>query len=406
VILLSLAAVVFSGLWIPPGPALLGLILIYPLWGWRRLEALSSFVGKQAKALRAEPGLSSEWVAPATGLDSIAAEAAELQNVIGTLRSVQRFMSDVISGFPDAVCVVDHDNQITLTNDAGRDLLGPDVVGQKLSSVLMRQKQQDGPEDELSLDDGRTFLIRRVPLTLDKAMRYGAIVRFADITRLKAADRERAQVLEFLSHDMRTPQAAIISLLEQNGENIPEPSMLARISGYARQTLKLADDFVHRARFASIKELKDDVNLSSVIAEAIDSCWSQAQLKKISITATGLDAEAFIQGDASALTRAFINLIDNAVKYSPPGSHVTCALEITSGSVLCTIVDQGPGLPQARLDDLFAAYGARGTQTVTGAGLGLAFVKTVADRHKAEVSCTSDATGTCFALQFPLAEDV
>jgi CHASE2 domain-containing sensor protein/signal transduction histidine kinase len=405
VILLSLATVVFSGLWIPPGPALLGLILIYPLWGWRRLEALSSFVGTQAKALRAEPGLSSEWVAPATGLDSIAAEAAELQNVIGTLRSVQRFMSDVISGFPDAVCVVDHDNQITLTNEAGRDLLGPDVVGQKLSSVLMRQKQQDGPDDELTLDDGRTFLIRRVPLTLDKAMRYGAIVRFADITRLKVADRERAQVLEFLSHDMRTPQAAIISLLEQNGEKPAEPSMLARINGYARQTLKLADNFVHRARFASIKELKDDVNLSSVIAEAIDSCWSQAQLKKISVTATGLEIEAFIQGDASALTRAFINLIDNAIKYSPIGSHVTCALETESGSVLCTIVDQGPGLPQARLDDLFAAYGARGTQTVTGAGLGLAFVKAVADRHKAEVSCTSDSTGTRFALRFPLVEE-
>jgi CHASE2 domain-containing sensor protein/signal transduction histidine kinase len=404
VIAVSLAAVVFSGLWIAPGPALLGLILVYPLWGWRRLEALSSFVGKQAKALRAEPGLAREWVAPASGLDSVAVEADELQKVIGTLRSVQRFMSDIISGFPDAVCLVDQDNLVTLTNEAGRDLLGADSVGKKLSSLLMSLKKKDGPEDELALSDGRTFLIRRVPLTLDKSMRYGAIVRFADITRLKVADQERSQMLEFLSHDMRAPQAAIISLLEQHGGRALEPTVLARIQGYAHQTLKLADDFVHRARFAAVTDLIDDVNLASVIAEAVDRCWPQAQQKKISLTTTGLDAEAFVRGDTSAVTRAFVNLIDNAVKYSPDASQVVCSLDIKDGKAVCTIKDQGPGLPEARRDDIFAAYGARGKSSAIGAGLGLAFVKVVADRHKAAVSCTSDSSGTSFTLTFSLAD--
>ncbi len=409
VLLLSLLGVAVAGYWLPPSPALLGLLIVYPLWGWRRLAALSSFVAQETRMLKAEPGLSRQWVAPSSGLDSVATEASELKNIIGTMRTVQRFMSDVVTGFPDAVVVVDQENRITLANDEAEAVLGADISGKMLHDLLAGLKQDaETPADELTLANGRTFLLRRAPLTLDNSWRAGAIVRLADITKLKAADRDREQVLEFLSHDMRTPQAAILSRVEMNEKKASDPGVFNRIAEYARQTLNLADDFVQRARLGSVKKFDQDVNIANAMAEAIDRCWPQANQKQIKIIAAGLDLEAFISGDASSLMRAFTNLIDNAIKYSPQGSQVTCSVDMdTSQSVpqgVCTISDQGPGMPEERMADIFAAYGARGSQTTSGTGLGLAFVKTVVDRHEGKIICKSSPdSGTSFQMSFPLA---
>jgi CHASE2 domain-containing sensor protein/signal transduction histidine kinase len=402
----SLAALAWFGIWVPPGPALLGLIIIYPLWGWRRLEALSSFVGRQARLLKAEPGmLLGEQKSP-SGLDSVAAEAAELSSVIGVMRDVQRFMSDVVTGFPDPVCIVDDKQQVKLANVAARQLLGSDIDGVALPHLLKRlQASQSEQPDEVSLADGRTFLMRQAPLNDVGAQAGGAIIRFADISRLIDADKAREQVLEFLSHDMRAPQAAIISLLDQTNTSTTDAKLIMRIHGYARQTLKLANDFVQRARFESVKELTEDVNIGAAMMEAIDICWPYAQQQLIKINSSGLDQEAFVCGDQSALVRAFTNLIDNALKYAPPGTVVVCRLEV-GASAICSISDQGPGIATERLANIFAAYGPRGSRSVSGAGLGLAFVKMIIDRHKGTIACTSNAeTGTRFELKFPLLSD-
>jgi CHASE2 domain-containing sensor protein/signal transduction histidine kinase len=407
VCVVSLAALVWFGLWVPPGPALLGLIIVYPLWGWRRLEALSSFVARQARLLKAEPGMLLGLQKPASGLDSVAAEAAELGSVIGVMRGVQRFMSDVVTGFPDPVCVVDDKQQVMLANVAARQLLGKNIDGVALPHLLkqVQAKQSDQP-DEVSLADGRTFLMRQAALSDIGAQAGGAIIRFADISRLIDADRAREQVLEFLSHDMRTPQAAIISLLDQAKAELPDTKLLQRIHGYARQTLKLADDFVQRARFESVTELTEDVNIGAAMAEAIDICWPYAQQQLIKINSSGLEQEAFVCGDQSALVRAFTNLIDNALKYAPPGSAVVCRLEIGAAAI-CSIADQGPGIGSERLANVFAPYGPRGSQSISGAGLGLAFVKMIVDRHNGTITCTSSPdTGTRFELKFPLLNDI
>jgi signal transduction histidine kinase len=403
---IALAGLVSFGVWLPPGPALLGLIIVYPLWGWRRLEALSSFVGRQAQQLRAESGMALARPRSAEGLDSVAAEAADLGNIIGAMRSVQRFMSDVVTGFPDPVCVVDATQKVTLANAAARDLLGADMRGLTLPQLFERMKAiKSEQSDEIALADGRTFLIRQAPLSDAAEQSGGAIIRFADISQLKQADKAREQMLEFLSHDMRTPQAAIISLLDMKEGQSNDAYVLRRIQGYARQTLKLADDFVHRARFETVTDLKDEVNIGATIAEAIDVCWPHAQQQQIKISSRGLEQEAFVRGDQSALVRAFTNLIDNALKYASPGSEVVCSLNVAAQAI-CTISDQGPGIPAERLAELFKAYGPRGTQTVSGSGLGLAFVKMIVDRHKGSISCTSAADiGTHFELQFPLLDD-
>jgi CHASE2 domain-containing sensor protein/signal transduction histidine kinase len=402
----SMIGIALAGYWVAPGPALLGLLLVYPLWGWRRLEALSSFVFHEAKSLRAEAGLALAGdTAQRGGLDSIATQAMQLRHVIGELRGVRRFMSDVVTGFPDAICVVDEDGLVTLANTAAFDVLGADSVGKTMTALLERASPGHGAKaDEVTLSDGRTLLIRTVPLTNDAGTAAGSIIRLADISRLRDADREREELLEFLSHDMRAPQAAIITLLESEKGTRKGDPLLEKVEDNARKTLKLAEDFVQNARLSSADLQMEDVNIASAMAEAIDVVWPQAQRKKIAIVSEGLELEAFITGDHGALVRAFTNLIDNAVKYSADGTQVHCSVVLESQKrVRCVVSDQGPGLPAGRTDDVFARFGARGDTKTTGSGLGLAYVKKVVDRHKGEIKWTSDAgTGTSFTLHFPV----
>ncbi len=400
VIVASLSVLALLGVWVPPGPALLGLIIVYPLWGWRRLQALSSFVSGQAALLASDlkDGRKTKAVG---GLDRIAEEATALGRVIGDMRSVRQFMADVIAGFPDPICVADASGQVTLANAAAERVLGQDVVGEVFDRALGRLPSavEDG-DGEVKDAAGHHYLLRRVPFRDGSHAAGGEIIRLADITELKQAGQEREEMLQFLSHDMRAPQAAIIALA-----NHPEgqASPWARVSAYARHTLDLADEFVQLARLRSVGVSKEAVDIANVMTEAIDLCWAAAKAKRSVIFAEGIDDPVFVSGDGSALTRVFANLIGNAVKYCPEGSEIRCSLKEVGGQAECTVADNGPGLPMDRVEDAFLRFGSR--QDASGSGLGLAFVKGVIDQHHGEVTVVSaPGNGTRFKVTVPLSD--
>ncbi len=413
VVALSAIGVAFAGFWFPPGPALIGLLLVYPLWGWRRLEALSSFVFAEAKALKAEAGMGVTGANDHGGLDQVASEALQLRSVIGELRGVRRFMSDVVSGFPDAICVVDKTGNVILANTAAQGVLGGGAARHKIEDQPINQLLNLASSgvhlgaDEMTLKDGRTFLIRQVPLAPDDNESSGSIVRFVDISSMRAAEREREEILEFLSHDMRAPQAAIIALLETEGKPATDSDLWTRVNDYARKTLKLADDFVQHARLSATELALVDVDVASAMTEAIDAVWPQMVRKAIQVERTGLDQEVYISGDYAALVRAFTNLIDNAVRHSPPESAITCRIVLDRDDhgqdvVRCSVIDRGSGLSPSRTDDLFARFGAVGSGSKSGSGLGLSYVKKVVDRLGGSIDWSSDTgQGTRFTLTLP-----
>lgn len=414
VALVSAALLVGPGLWFPPGPALLALIIIYPLWGWRRLEALSSFVARQSQLLTRE----TEHKAPASqlgGFDRIAAEAEQLGSVIGDLSSMRRFMSDIIEGFPDAIFVVDEFGKVSLANAAADRLTNGAsegiAVGRLLEAIFPDFDAAN--MEEADLPDGRSFLVRRVALATDARQHGGEIVRLADITHFKEATREREELLQFLSHDMRAPQAAIISTIEMHLGKAKPDGIFAKITSFARHTLDLADDFVQLARLRSVKIDDSVVDLTTVVTEAVDIAWPIARKKQIRLEATGGDDEVLIRGDEGALVRALSNLIGNAVKYCPPQSWVECALQVEPATLpeecdwaICRIIDNGPGLPADRAANMFTRFGARGDTEESGAGLGLAFVKGVVDHHGGTITVESvPGAGTSFIIRLPVVDD-
>jgi CHASE2 domain-containing sensor protein/signal transduction histidine kinase len=398
--LLAAAAIllVVTGLWMPPMSAVFGLAIVYPLWGWRRLAALSGFMTRQSAFLQGAADAPIATARASPPLDKIGQQAAELGWVISEMSDRKRFISDIIVGIPDAICVVDDAGLVTLANPAAVALFGTDIVGVPIKAMLAGAGIADADSGtETTLPDGRSFIRRKTLF----ANRTGSIITLSETTALRELGREREEMLEFLSHDMRAPQSAILMLLGDLGTAGLDKTVQARIADNARRTLQLADNFVQLARLKAMKITLETVDLCAVAAEAADSVWPLAKEKSISLDTSGLDREIFVSGDASSLCRAISNLIENAIKYSPLSSDVRCAVIEEDNLVTLTVSDNGPGLPPERAGAIFTRFGDRGTTASHGSGLGLAFVHRVVAQHGGEVDCdTSPTGGTTFTLRF------
>ena len=230
--------------------------------------------------------------------------------------------------------------------------------------------------------------------------------------RIRELQRERENFLRLLSHDMRAPQASIIALLDSPSVDC-DPELARKISAYANRTLRLADNMVQLSRAQLLEFRPEELNIVDIGLDAVDALTPQARAKHIRLEEVIEDEEILIQGEPSLLARAFINLLDNAVKFSPDSSVVRFAISRTQhdkrDAVVCSVSDTGIGIPDGQMAALFTAFeGARpspaseAASTGTGTGLGLAFVKTVVARHGGTILCDSqEGRGTTFRIVLP-----
>ncbi|MEO8386099.1 MAG: HAMP domain-containing sensor histidine kinase, partial [Betaproteobacteria bacterium] len=216
----------------------------------------------------------------------------------------------------------------------------------------------------------------------------------------------------FLSHDMRSPQASILTLLEMQREEpelVPVERLVERIGKYARRTLNLADDFL---RLATAERARSQdfvaLELNELMRDAAEEVWSLASAKKIQVTVGEQTSDAWVLGDRDLLTRTLINLLSNAIKYSPPETCVSMTLQRDDDKWRLNVSDQGYGIAAADMSRLFQRFTRlklEGQPDEDGIGLGLVFVKTVLARHHGEIEVTSKTTkgasGTTFSLTLP-----
>jgi CHASE2 domain-containing sensor protein/signal transduction histidine kinase len=403
--------------WISPVPTLAGLTIAYPVWSWRRLSALNMFLEKQAALLGLSPAGEKQSEGAARGYDAVALAAQRLRRLIGELVDRRRFLERVVGGAPDALAVVDGQGRVVVANDLASALLNKGAGDGPPPLNLQELGQLDLLEDRpVDLPNGRSLLIKAAALGGPEGGGDGHIVRMVDVTERRAAERERQEFLEFLSHDMRAPQASILQILDGAKQNASAPVPIKRIAELARVSLKLADDFVQLARLASIKPAVEITDLQALAEECVDRAYEAASARRVKLTLSLTDevdgdAIQLIHADGWLLQRAIGNLLDNAIKYSPTDGPVDCAIITTrndgepDGKILLTISDHGPGIPPERLENLFKPYGPNDVGAGLSAGLGLSFVKRVVDMLGADIRCDTGHWGTCFTLIFNQATD-
>jgi signal transduction histidine kinase len=386
-----------TGLWIPPAAALLGVLFVYPLWGWRRLHTIDKAIAWELSRLSEDLG--GAVTQDPERLDHPGRNALALSGSISALQDLKRLVADTVEGVADPLIVTTMAGDVLVANGRAEALLAQDAgVRAALYGI-------PATNDLISLD-GRHFSHRRTSLTDANGAQRGWIHLLAEITGIRAIERDREQALEFLSHDMRSPQATIITLLEGTAHSGLGTDTADKIAYHARRTLGLAENFVQLARLRETSFDPEETDLHDCIGEASDALWPLASKKGVRITAPASEP-CCVAGERHALTRAFLNLLDNAVRFSPPNAEIRCGIDaVTSDGAAgfeAWVEDAGPGISADRLADLTGRFGPlAGSAPGLSVGLGLAYVRTVAERHGGRLRYAAVSPhGSRFILDLP-----
>jgi signal transduction histidine kinase len=355
------------------------------------------------------------------------------------VRDLRQFVSDSLDNLPDATLITSTNGRIILPNRKAASYfaaLEMEHLEGAMLLELLSELHSGEPLDQSAIgpfewsqlldlahvkrlvdgvsvrdDQERDLLIKSAPFHSADNLLIGWIVSIIDISTLRAAERSRDETLRFLSHDMRSPQASILALLELQHEAesaLPQAELFARIEKASRRTLGLADNFVQLARAESHEYRFEEIDFQDILLDATDEMWTQANGKQIKLVTDIPDGEYPVWVDRGLMTRALVNLVTNAINYSTPNTTIRCVLRLAGATdqILCHVIDQGSGIPEADQSRLFRRF-QRLTQVERarhdGIGLGLVFVKTVVERHLGSINFSSTVNmGTTFTLALPV----
>jgi len=426
---LSVVGLRLGGWWWPPGASLSALLVLYPLWSWRRLAVAQGFLETEFRLLASErfPLFTGLPVPDATSapVDYLEQRIDLLRQATQRLRGVRRLFADTISNLPDATILVDQSGRIVLANPAAVRLFqssAPGEIEETLIDRLLFERVRSEASRFASLsqaapctveaafaDSGRHVLIRAVPFWAGEGARVGTILALADITELRAAQSERDDVLRFLSHDMKSPASSLLGLAQLQRDPVralPPRELSARLELLAHRLLTLVDGFVALARAETRDPASfDDFDLGDAVKDAFDEVWASAQARNTPIHADLSEEPLMVHGDRQLLARAIVNLLSNALRFSNSAAPIDVSCRPDGTAIVVRVADHGPGIAAdtgAMLFQRFSRRLHRGTADPGGAGLGLAFVRVVAEKHggRAWVE-TGEGYGAVFCLSVP-----
>lgn len=287
--------------------------------------------------------------------------------------------------------------------DAGQPGL---VWRERILAILNEQREQ---AIDYRLRD-RALLLHLAPFTLPDQRHPGLIVNLSDITDLRERQRQYREAIDFISHDVRSPLVSQLALLDHvKREKQPvDPQTLEQIARLARRSYQLAEEFVQLARAEELTDQRFyECELLTIAENAVDAVQEQASANRVRLELEGIE-DLWLSGNAELLERAAINLLTNAIQYSPGETEVHVSVDRAGGTGILSVTDQGPGIDPQDQPMVFQRF-RRQKETETGgphgAGLGLAFVQTVAERHQGLVDLVSaQGRGSTFRLYLPLTE--
>ena len=227
-------------------------------------------------------------------------------------------------------------------------------------------------------------------------------------------DAIRRDFITNISHELKTPIQALSLNSDALLEIKDEPDKVVLFANKIKtQTIRLNDLVKEIINLSKIQDsdpldMAHNVEISNVIAEAVDQCEVLAEARKISINLDGVQ-NAVVVGNREQLVMAVHNLVENAINYSAEGTNVVISSKLVNGLIEILVKDQGLGIAEENLDRIFERFyrvdPARSRAT-GGTGLGLSIVKHVITNHGGEVKVWSSVgVGSTFAIRLPIANE-
>lgn len=414
--------------WTLFGAGALTMALLVFITGWQThtaSRALRSIV-QSARGLAAGVGARRLAVTSDDELGRLAGSfndlVDELQRTLQSLLAERDRLETILEGMTEAVLALDDADRVTHVNRAAIELLGlgssPD--GKPLIEVtrvpalaeLMAQVHREGEataEFEFEHSRRRRVLARAARVRLAG----GTVLVMLDITEMRRLEQVRRDFVANVSHEIRTPVSVILANAETlRGGALDDaeraPGFLDAIVRNAERLSQLVSDLLDLSRIESGHYALEarDFDVVPVVHKMARAVGQLANAKAISIT-LDLPERLMANADPAALEQVLLNLLENAVKYTPSGGAIQVAGTLSDEAVECKVIDNGAGIEprhRARIFERFYRVDPGRSREMGGTGLGLAIVKHLVGAMRGQVSVAAAADrGSVFRVRLPAA---
>jgi len=351
------------------------------------------------------------------------------------LAEVTRRTDLMVNSVEDGVYGVDSQGLVSFMNPAGGRLLGVRrnaVLGRSAHQVFHSHRLADcylmtiqrtglaitGIEDSYRASDGRQVPVEvsASPMVEGTGVR-GVVVVFRDVTKRREVDRMKNEFVSLVSHELKTPLTAIrgsLGLLAGGalGELAPPATRMIEIAMESSERLtRLINEILDMERIESgaVPMEVDSHAVADLLSVAHDQVQPLADGADITVRVD--QGRGAVLADADRVVQTLINLVGNAVKFSPPGSDVVMSAEPeqpdqAGGMVLFTVSDQGRGIPENRLELIFERFeqvDSTDAREKGGTGLGLAISRSIVERLGGRIWAENNADGgATFSFTLPM----
>ncbi len=371
--------------------------------------------------------------------DLIRDYVGQLLNSRDALEKHVKVIEAVIASENDPLIVFGTDGKITFANRAAICLIGCDPRKLRYDAFFSRYKfyESDGVAPVASdaypyhvvirekraivferlvtgpnlPPEGLWFRISDAPILDESANAIGVVSTWIDISRRKYLERQRNSLAALITHDIKNHLAAedmTLSMLD--GCDHADKTMINKLRLSAQGYLNIATTLLelYRADLYQMENARVPVNISQLIQDAVELNADAAMRAQVVIELSVAENLPVIEGIPSALRQVFHNLIQNAIQVSHAGQMIQVVADSDGKAVVVRIQDDGPGIAQDILDDLFkvSRVTAKLPKSVTSTGYGLYLSRLIVEDQGGKISCESHlAKGTTFKIELPVNVD-
>lgn len=342
----------------------------------------------------------------------------------------KKLLGAAINSLIDGILITDEQGKIIFYNpkaEASLGIKGGAALGQPvhdhirneaLVRLITKVLTSDTPyhtEEVCLIDLGDTRLrIHVSPVRDENASPIGSVTLLHDVAQLSAIDKIKSNFLAMVSHQLKSPlsstllQTSILLDGIAGGLSEKQRDLLQKVKAKTKGMVDLVNDildvcFIEEGGY--IVQI-EPLNLSEILQRAIELMQPQAQDKNIALQVTTEDRLPFINGNKSGMEAMFINLISNAIKYTPSDGQVRIELNKDAQYLQVKVSDTGIGIEDKdilRIFDKFYRERTERTKHISGTGLGLSIVKGVVDAHHGSIYVESEVgKGTTFTVLLPI----
>lgn len=350
-----------------------------------------------------------------------------MENTIEEVEYKHLQLTSVLKSISHGILVIDIDGNIILINDEARKMIKSKCIGKEegknIKQVIHVEKILNGIEkyigskenncEKLKLEDETVYKLKIDPVYLQNSKNaiIGSIINIENITEIVKLENMRRDFVANVSHELKTPLTSINGFVETLiiNEDLPSDKrnrFLAIIQKESDRLKRLIEDILLLSSIESKNNLvTENVLLYNIFKEVYEMISYIASSKHIKIYYNFEDENVAIQAYGDYIKQLFLNLIDNAIKYTPEGGTVIINQFTRNNEITIEVIDNGVGIPKEDQDKIFQRFyrvdKAR-SRSVGGTGLGLAITKHIVNSLQGNISVESKlGEGSKFIVTIP-----